>query len=76
VPPGAQSDYYTVVFAHVAGVDGRVYGSEIDEVLAAHARENLGSLTLACSILRLGIAFISGRNGNISSATETLRLGP
>jgi protein-L-isoaspartate(D-aspartate) O-methyltransferase len=38
---GAGSGYYTAILAHLVGPDGRVYAYEIDEVLAARARENL-----------------------------------
>jgi protein-L-isoaspartate(D-aspartate) O-methyltransferase len=38
---GAGSGYYTAILAHLVGAAGRVYGYEIDEVLAARARENL-----------------------------------
>jgi protein-L-isoaspartate(D-aspartate) O-methyltransferase len=41
VQVGAGSGYYTAILAHLVGVDGRVYGYEIDEVLAARARQNL-----------------------------------
>jgi protein-L-isoaspartate(D-aspartate) O-methyltransferase len=41
VQVGAGSGYYTAILAHLVGVGGRVYGYEIDEVLAARARENL-----------------------------------
>jgi protein-L-isoaspartate(D-aspartate) O-methyltransferase len=38
---GAGSGYYTAILAHLVGPDGRVYAYEIDEALAARARENL-----------------------------------
>jgi protein-L-isoaspartate(D-aspartate) O-methyltransferase len=38
---GTGSGYYTAVLAHLVGRRGRVYGYEIDEALAARARENL-----------------------------------
>jgi protein-L-isoaspartate(D-aspartate) O-methyltransferase len=41
VQVGVGSGYYTAILAHLVGADGRVYGYEIDEVLAARARENL-----------------------------------
>ena len=41
VQVGAGSGYYTAILANLVGPDGRVYAYEIDEVLAARARENL-----------------------------------
>lgn len=41
VQVGAGSGYYTAILAHLVGADGRVYGYEIAETLAARARENL-----------------------------------
>jgi protein-L-isoaspartate(D-aspartate) O-methyltransferase len=41
VQVGAGSGYYTAILAHLVGPDGRVYAYEIDEALAARARENL-----------------------------------
>ncbi len=38
---GTGSGYYTAILAHLVGANGRVYGYEIDEELAARARENL-----------------------------------
>jgi protein-L-isoaspartate(D-aspartate) O-methyltransferase len=38
---GAGSGYYTAILAHLVGPNGRVYAYEIDEALAARARENL-----------------------------------
>ena len=38
---GAGSGYYTAILARLVGPDGRVYAYEIDEALAARARENL-----------------------------------
>jgi protein-L-isoaspartate(D-aspartate) O-methyltransferase len=38
---GAGSGYYTAILAHLVGAGGRVYAYEIDEGLAARARENL-----------------------------------
>ena len=41
---GAGSGYYTAILAHLVGAHGHVYAYEIDEALAARARENLGDL--------------------------------
>lgn len=41
VQVGTGSGYYTAILAHLVGANGRVYGYEIDEGLAAWARENL-----------------------------------
>jgi protein-L-isoaspartate(D-aspartate) O-methyltransferase len=41
VQVGAGSGYYTAILAHLVGTSGRVYAYEIDEGLAARARENL-----------------------------------
>jgi protein-L-isoaspartate(D-aspartate) O-methyltransferase len=41
VQVGAGSGYYTAILAHLVGVGGRVYAYEIEERLAARARENL-----------------------------------
>jgi protein-L-isoaspartate(D-aspartate) O-methyltransferase len=41
VQVGAGTGYYTAILAHLVGADGRVYAYEIDEGLAARARENL-----------------------------------
>ena len=41
VQVGVGSGYYAAILAHLVGADGRVYGYEIDEALAARARENL-----------------------------------
>jgi protein-L-isoaspartate(D-aspartate) O-methyltransferase len=41
VQVGAGSGYYTAILAHLVGAGGRVYAYEIDEGLAARARENL-----------------------------------
>jgi protein-L-isoaspartate(D-aspartate) O-methyltransferase len=38
---GAGSGYYTAILAHLVGPNGRVYAYEIDQALAARARENL-----------------------------------
>jgi len=38
---GTGSGYYTAILAHLVGENGRVYAYEIDEALAARARENL-----------------------------------
>jgi protein-L-isoaspartate(D-aspartate) O-methyltransferase len=44
VQVGAGSGYYTAILANLVGTDGRVYAYEIDEPLAARARENLQDL--------------------------------
>lgn len=41
---GAGSGYYTSILAHLVGERGRVYAYEIDEALAARARDNLKGL--------------------------------
>jgi protein-L-isoaspartate(D-aspartate) O-methyltransferase len=41
VQVGAGSGYYTAILSHLVGTGGRVYAYEIDERLAARARENL-----------------------------------
>lgn len=41
---GAGSGYYTAILAHLVGPDGRVYAYEIDEAMAARARDNLRDL--------------------------------
>lgn len=41
VQVGTGSGYYTAILAQLVGARGRVYGYEIDEALAARARENL-----------------------------------
>jgi protein-L-isoaspartate(D-aspartate) O-methyltransferase len=44
VQVGAGSGYYTAILAHLVGAKGQVYAYEIDEPLAARARENLKDL--------------------------------
>ena len=44
VQVGVGSGYYTAILAHLVGTNGRVYGYEIDEGLAARARANLSSV--------------------------------
>lgn len=44
VQVGAGSGYYTAILAHLVGADGHVYAYEIDEALAARARDNLKDL--------------------------------
>jgi protein-L-isoaspartate(D-aspartate) O-methyltransferase len=56
VQVGAGSGYYTAILAHLVGADGRVYGYEIDEVLAARARENLGDVHHAEVRTQSGVA--------------------
>ena len=41
VQVGAGSGYYTAILAHLVSTSGRVYAYEIDEGLAARARDNL-----------------------------------
>jgi protein-L-isoaspartate(D-aspartate) O-methyltransferase len=41
---GAGSGYYTAILAHLVGPSGRVHAYEIDETLAARARDNLRDL--------------------------------
>jgi len=41
---GAGSGYYTAILAHLVGPDGRVHAYEIDEGLAARAKDNLKDL--------------------------------
>ncbi|HLH10451.1 MAG TPA: rRNA adenine N-6-methyltransferase family protein [Methylovirgula sp.] len=44
VQVGAGSGYYSAILAHLVGAGGRVYAYEIDQALAARARENLSDL--------------------------------
>lgn len=53
---GAGSGYYTAILAHLVGPDGRVYAYEIDEVLAARARENLREYRQVDVRMRSGVA--------------------
>jgi protein-L-isoaspartate(D-aspartate) O-methyltransferase len=41
---GAGSGYYTAILAHLVGANGRVHAYEIDDGLAARARDNLKDL--------------------------------
>jgi protein-L-isoaspartate(D-aspartate) O-methyltransferase len=41
---GAGSGYYTAILAHLVGLGGRVHAYEVDEGLAARARDNLREL--------------------------------
>ncbi|WP_257169795.1 methyltransferase domain-containing protein [Bradyrhizobium sp. SRS-191] len=41
---GVGSGYYTAILAHLVGAQGRVHAYEIDEAMAARARENLADL--------------------------------
>ncbi len=56
VQVGVGSGYYTAILAHLVGADGRVYGYEIDEVLAARARENLRDVHQAEVRTQSGVA--------------------
>jgi protein-L-isoaspartate(D-aspartate) O-methyltransferase len=47
VQVGAGSGYYTAILSHLVGAGGRVYAYEIDETLAARARENLRDMRQA-----------------------------
>jgi protein-L-isoaspartate(D-aspartate) O-methyltransferase len=53
---GVGSGYYTAILAHLVGAAGRVYGYEIDEVLAARARENLREVHQAEVRMQSGVA--------------------
>jgi len=53
---GAGSGYYTAILAHLVGAHGRVYAYEIDEVLAARARENLKDLHQVEVRMQSGVA--------------------
>jgi protein-L-isoaspartate(D-aspartate) O-methyltransferase len=53
---GAGSGYYTAILAHLVGADGRVYAYEIDETLAARARENLKDVHRAEVRTQSGVA--------------------
>lgn len=44
---GAGSGYYTAILSRLVGAGGRVYAYEIDETLAARARENLRDMRQA-----------------------------
>ena len=53
---GAGTGYYTAILAELAGPDGRVYAYEIDERLAALARDNLKGIATVELRERSGIA--------------------
>jgi protein-L-isoaspartate(D-aspartate) O-methyltransferase len=53
---GAGSGYYTAILAHLVGADGKVYAYEIDEALAARARENLKNVHHAEVRTQSGVA--------------------
>lgn len=53
---GAGTGYYTAILAELVGPNGRVYAYEIDERLAALARENLKDITAVELRERSGIA--------------------
>lgn len=52
---GTGSGYYTAILARLVGPGGRVYGYEIDEGLAARARENLKDVPQAEVRLESGV---------------------
>jgi protein-L-isoaspartate(D-aspartate) O-methyltransferase len=56
VQVGVGSGYYTAILAHLVGADGRVYAYEIDEVLAARARENLKDMRHVEVRMQSGVA--------------------
>ncbi len=56
VQVGVGTGYYTAILAHLVGPDGRVYGYEIDEGLAARARENLRDVHQAEVRTQSGVA--------------------
>jgi len=56
VQVGAGSGYYTAILAHLVGSDGLVYAYEMDEDLAARARENLKELRQVEVRQRSGVA--------------------
>lgn len=53
---GAGSGYYTAILARLVGAKGRVYAYEIDEMLAARARQNLKDLHHVEVRTRSGVA--------------------
>jgi protein-L-isoaspartate(D-aspartate) O-methyltransferase len=53
---GVGSGYYAAILAHLVGAEGRVYGYEIDEVLASRAGENLRGFPQAEVRAQSGIA--------------------
>jgi protein-L-isoaspartate(D-aspartate) O-methyltransferase len=53
---GVGTGYYTAIIAHLVGADGLVHAYEIDEDLAAKARENLQDLAQVDVQSRSGIA--------------------
>src|SRR5947208_7085512 len=53
---GAGSGYYTAILAHLVGAGGRVHAYEIDQCLAALARENLKDIAQVQLHERSGIA--------------------
>jgi protein-L-isoaspartate(D-aspartate) O-methyltransferase len=55
VQVGAGSGYYTAILALLVGVGGRVYGYEVDELLAARARENLRDVRQAEVRMQSGV---------------------
>jgi protein-L-isoaspartate(D-aspartate) O-methyltransferase len=56
VQVGVGTGYYTAILAHLVGANGRVYGYEIDEGLAARARENLRDVHQAEVRTQSGVA--------------------
>lgn len=56
VQVGAGSGYYTAILAHLVSRGGQVYGYEVDELLAARARENLRDVHQAEVRMQSGVS--------------------